>query len=78
MVNDITIGEKKGKRIAYSYMNKPPGIESEFPVLIKVYTDVISIDHYTFVFTYKANSENFNAGLTRYAKILESIKWKGI
>jgi RsiW-degrading membrane proteinase PrsW (M82 family) len=77
MVNDITIGEKKGKRIAYSYMNKPPGIESEFPELIKVYTDVISLDQHTFVFTYKANAENFNAGLTRYAKILESIKWKG-
>jgi hypothetical protein len=77
MVNDITIGEKKGKRIAYSYMNKPLGIESEFPVLIKVYTDVISLDQHTFVFTYKANAENFNAGLTRYAKILESIKWKG-
>jgi RsiW-degrading membrane proteinase PrsW (M82 family) len=78
MVNDITIGEKKGKRIAYSYINIPQGIESEFPVLIKVYTDVISLDQYTFVFTYKANSEHFNAGLTRYAKILESIKWKGL
>ena len=78
MVSDITIGEKKGKRIAYSYMNKPPGIEPEFPELIKVYTDVISLDQYTFVFTYKANAENFNAVLTRYAKILESIKWKDL
>jgi RsiW-degrading membrane proteinase PrsW (M82 family) len=76
MVNDITIGEKKGKRIAYSYMEKPPGLDSEFPELIKVYTDVISLDKYTFVFTYKADSGHFNAGLTRYAKILESIKWK--
>ncbi len=100
MVKDITIGEKKGKRIAYSYLDKPldiesefpglskvytdsyldkpSGIKSEFPVLIKVYTDVISLDRYTFVFTYKANSEHFNAGLTGYAKILESIKWKGL
>jgi RsiW-degrading membrane proteinase PrsW (M82 family) len=78
MVNDINIGEKKGKRIAYSYLKKPPGIDSEFPELIKVYTDVISLDRYTFVFTYKAGSRDFNAGLTRYAKILESIKWKGL
>jgi RsiW-degrading membrane proteinase PrsW (M82 family) len=78
IVNDITIGEKKGKRIAYSYIKKPPGIESEFPELIKVYTDVISLDQYTFVFTYKAGSRDFNAGLARYAKILESIKWKGL
>lgn len=78
MVNDITIGEKKGKRIAYSYIKKPPGIESEFPELIKVYTDVISLDQYTFVFTYKAGSRDFNAGLARYAKILETIKWKGL
>ena len=78
MVNDITIGTKEGKRIAYSYMDKPPGIAAEFPVLIKVYTDVIPVDQYTFVFTYKAGSEYFNAGLTRYAKILESIKWKGL
>jgi RsiW-degrading membrane proteinase PrsW (M82 family) len=78
MVNDITIGEKKGKRIAYSYMEKPPGIESEFPELIKVYTDVISLDKYTFIFTYKAGSGYFYAGLTRYEKILESIKWKGL
>ena len=78
MVNDITIGEKKGKRIASSYLEKPPGIESEFPVLIKVYTDVISFDQYTFVFTYKAGSEHFNASLPRYVKILESIKWKGL
>jgi hypothetical protein len=78
MVNDITIGEKKGKRIAYSYMEKPPGLDSEFPELIKVYADVISLDRYTFVFTYKAGSGDFNEGLNRYAKILESIKWKGL
>lgn len=78
MVNDITIGKEKGKRITYSYLEKPPGIDSEFPELIKVYTDVISFDKYTFIFTYKAGSEHFNAGLTRYAKILESIKWKGL
>ena len=78
MVNDITIGEKKGKRIAYSYIEKPPGIKSEFPIIIKVYTDIITFDRYTFIFTYKAGSQHFNAGLTRYAKILESIRWKGL
>jgi hypothetical protein len=78
MVNDITIAKEKGKRIAYSYLEKPPGIESEFPELIKVYTDVISIDKYTFIFTYKARSEHFNAGFPRYTEILESIKWKGL
>lgn len=78
MVNDITIGKEKGKRIAYSYLEKPPGIESEFPGLIKVYTDVVSFDKYTFIFIYKARSEHFNAGFPRYAEILESIKWKGI
>jgi RsiW-degrading membrane proteinase PrsW (M82 family) len=78
MVNDITIAEKKGKRIAYSYIKKPPDIESEFPELIKVYTDVISLEKYTFIFTYKASSQDFNVGLTRYVKILDSIKWKAL
>lgn len=78
MINDITIGKEKGKRIAYSYIDKSPGLDSEFPELIKIYTDVISIDKYTFVFTYKAGSRHFNAGLTRYAKILGSIKWKSL
>jgi len=75
-VKDITIGGRRGKRIAYSYLDRQPDIEREFPQLIKVYTDIIALNEYVFIFTCKAPSEHFKDGLPQYAKILTSIRWK--
>jgi len=79
-VSDVEIGRGKGKRIAYSYIDKSLDAETDieygFPTLIHVYTDVVFFDKYTFIFTYKAASQHFNGGLPLYGQILESVRWE--
>ena len=79
-VTEVEVGGKKGKRIAYSYIDKTSGadtgIDRGFPTLINVYTDIVRFGKHTFIFTYKAASGHFQAGLPRYREIVESVKWE--
>ncbi|MFB0564370.1 MAG: PrsW family glutamic-type intramembrane protease [Candidatus Aminicenantaceae bacterium] len=76
LVEDITVGEKRGKRIVYSYLQREFDFKSGFPKLIKIFTDIIPVGTHVIIFTYKAESSHFEAGLKQYNKILTSLRWK--
>lgn len=76
LVEGIDIGGKKGRRTAYSFLEKSETKEARFPQLIKVYTDVFVHKKEYIVFSYKADSAYFEDGLPHYNKILGSLKWQ--
>jgi hypothetical protein len=75
LVEGIEIGGKKGRRVAYSFLEKSEIEGARFPQLIKVYTDVFLHDDKHIVFSYKADSSHFEEGLPQYNKILGSLIW---
>lgn len=76
VVDNITVGGVPGKRIAYGYSTKGKDSFPRFVQHMQVYTDVISYREFVFVFTYKASSEHFRAGLTEYEDIIQSVHWR--
>ena len=76
LVEGIEIGGKKGRRIAYSFLEKSEIEGALFPQLIKVYVDVIQHANDFIVLSFKADSAHFEGGLPLYNKILSSIEWQ--
>ena len=76
LIESIDIGGKKGRRIAYSFLEKSEPTGSDFPHLIKVYTDVFAHKSAYIVISYKADSAYFENGVPQYNKILGSLKWQ--
>ena len=74
-IEDITIGKKNGKRIRWSYLEKPSPKPGDFPILNKIITDIIPIRNHLFIFTFRASGDEFEAGINRYGKILKSVRW---
>jgi len=76
LVESIDRGGKKGRRIAYSYLDKKEIKESRFPSLVQVYTDVFEHKITYIIFSYKAESAHFAEGLPQYDNILHSLNWQ--
>jgi hypothetical protein len=76
LVEGIEVGEKKGRRISYSFLEKSEIEGARFPQLIKVYTDVFQHGDHTIVFYYRSESSHFEEGLPQYNKILSSVTWR--
>jgi len=75
LVEPIQVKEKKGQRIAYSYLEKNTLPDSLFPEFIKVYTDIFPSGKNFIILTYKAASDHFEEGLLLYQRIMDSLKW---
>jgi len=76
LVETIELGDKKGRRIAYSFLEKSEIKRARFPQLIKSYVDLFRQDNVYIIFSYTANSAHFEEGLPLYRKILDSVRWR--
>ena len=76
VVDNIKVGGTPGRRIAYSYSTRGEDSFPRFVQIMQVYADVISYGDFVFVFTYKASSEHFRAGLEEYENIIQSVHWR--
>jgi RsiW-degrading membrane proteinase PrsW (M82 family) len=76
LVENTVIGQRPGKRISYSYLDKSKADPTEFPVLIKVITDIVPVQSKVFVFTFRASDCHFEAGRRKYRKIISSVRWE--
>ncbi len=74
-VEDILVGGKKAKRLAYSFLVKEKGAGHEFPKLMQVYKDIVFHGDFFLIFTCRASAEYFLKGSEQYEKILMSVKW---
>lgn len=73
----FSLAGRKATRIAYSYLVEAQERGREFPRLMQVYHDVVSLGEAALVFTYRAGAGYFEQGLPIYEKILESVRWDG-
>lgn len=74
-IQNIVIGRRRGKRIAFSYLKNPDLKSVEFPVLIKVVTDIIPVRNNHIIITFSAASSQFEAGFRKYHKIISTLRW---
>ncbi len=76
-IQNVVIGQKRGKRIAWSYLEAPSLKSVEFPTLIKVITDIIPFKNSHFIFTFTTPSSEFEAGIIKYNRIVSGLSWTG-
>lgn len=74
-IQNVVIDQKRGKRIAWSYLEVPSLKSVEFPTLIKVITDIIPVKNSHFIFTFTAPSSEFEAAIIKYNKIVSGLSW---
>ncbi|NOR15107.1 MAG: PrsW family intramembrane metalloprotease [Candidatus Aminicenantes bacterium] len=72
----ISIGGKRGTRVAYSYLVEAQELNQVFPRLMQVYCDVIVRGDSALVFTFRAGAGYFEQGLSEYANILKNLRWE--
>jgi hypothetical protein len=75
LIENTVVNQKPGKRIVYSYLDRSMTMSTEFPILIKVITDIIPVKNRLFIFTFSAAGCDFETGKTKYKKIISSVRW---
>lgn len=74
-VQDVVIGDRKGKRIQYSFLKDFPEKSTEFPSLYKAIKDIIPVKNRIFIFSLTAPCGAFEKAQDEYQKILSSVHW---